>query len=158
MNRNTFSGAGAASQQLTLVYFELKNGQAVSVGVAGSFNDWNADAGAMTREYREDWARMIALSPGTYEYCLVVDGQWMLDPQNQGSVANPFGTRNSVFTVVASEHEAHMWEAESKSISHVREDQREQLNKRAAWLCEEFGVVKSANTTVGRTGLGPRSE
>ena len=40
--------------------------------------------------------RMTALAPGTYEYCLVVDGQWISDPLANETVANPFGGRNSI--------------------------------------------------------------
>ena len=40
--------------------------------------------------------RMTALAPGTYEYCLVVDGQWISDPLAKETVANPFGGRNSI--------------------------------------------------------------
>jgi hypothetical protein len=39
------------------------------------------------------------LAPGTYEYCLVVDGQWMPDPLAKETVPNPFGGRNSVLKV-----------------------------------------------------------
>jgi hypothetical protein len=39
------------------------------------------------------------LAPGTYEYCLVVDGQWMPDPLARETVPNPFGGRNSVLKV-----------------------------------------------------------
>ena len=35
----------------------------------------------------------------TYEYCLVVDGRWMPDPQARETVPNPFGGRNSVLKV-----------------------------------------------------------
>ena len=37
---------------------------------------------------------------GTYEYCLVVDGQWIPDPLVSETVPNPFGGRNSVLHVV----------------------------------------------------------
>jgi hypothetical protein len=35
----------------------------------------------------------------SYEYCLVVDGQWIPDPKAKETVGNPFGGRNSVLTV-----------------------------------------------------------
>ena len=37
------------------------------------------------------------------KYCLVVDGQWMLDPLVPETVPNPFGGRNSVLRVVSRE-------------------------------------------------------
>jgi hypothetical protein len=45
------------------------------------------------------WAKQLLLPPGTYEYCLVVDGKWITDPNAQTTVPNPFGGRNSVLDV-----------------------------------------------------------
>jgi hypothetical protein len=45
------------------------------------------------------WLKESALAPGTYEYCLVVDGQWMADPHASETVPNPFGGKNSVLKV-----------------------------------------------------------
>jgi hypothetical protein len=41
------------------------------------------------------------LALGTYEYCLVVDGQWMPDPLARETVPNRFGGRNPVLTVAS---------------------------------------------------------
>ena len=41
-------------------------------------------------------AKDLALPPGDYEYCLVVDGQWTPDPKATETVPNPFGGVNSV--------------------------------------------------------------
>ena len=38
----------------------------------------------------------LALPPGTYEYRLVVDGEWIADPSAKETVPNPFGGVNSV--------------------------------------------------------------
>ena len=45
------------------------------------------------------WLKETTLAPGTYEYCLVVDGQWMPDPLARETVPNPFGGRNSILKV-----------------------------------------------------------
>ena len=55
----------------------------------------------------------MALVPGIYEYCLVVDGQWMPDPSATETVPNPFGGRNSVLTVASSPEAAHLADAEN---------------------------------------------
>jgi hypothetical protein len=47
------------------------------------------------------WAKDLKLSPGTYEYCLIVDGHWRHDPRCPDSVENPFGGLNSVLNVAA---------------------------------------------------------
>jgi hypothetical protein len=52
------------------------------------------------------------LAPGTYEYCLVVDGRWMPDPMAKECVANPYGGRNSILTVGLSTEATHLADAE----------------------------------------------
>ena len=47
------------------------------------------------------------LPPGTYEYRLVVDGQWMPDPLAKETVPNPFGGRNSILRVASTPEESH---------------------------------------------------
>ncbi len=39
---------------------------------------------------------------GAYDYCFVVDGQWMSEPRAKDSVPNPFGGRNSILKVASS--------------------------------------------------------
>ena len=39
------------------------------------------------------------LKKGTYQYKLVVDGQWILDPLNPKEAPNDFGGSNNVLTV-----------------------------------------------------------
>ncbi len=41
----------------------------------------------------------MALLPGTCEYCLVVDGEWMPDPMVKDCVSNPFSGLKSVLKV-----------------------------------------------------------
>jgi 1,4-alpha-glucan branching enzyme len=82
-----------------VVHFQLANPSARRVCVAGTFNNWQAQAGVMARGSDGVWARDFKLKPGTYEYRLVVDGKWMPDPQADHSVVNGFGERNSLLTV-----------------------------------------------------------
>ena len=51
------------------------------------------------------------LPPGTYEYCLVVDGHWIADPLAVETVPNPFGGRNSLLKVAASPEASHRVDA-----------------------------------------------
>ena len=81
------------------VRFEFANSTATEVSLAGSFNGWQPGVQALQRSEDGGWSREIALPPGTYEYCLVVDGSWMPDPRSAASVSNPYGGRNSVLTV-----------------------------------------------------------
>jgi hypothetical protein len=59
------------------------------------------------------------LAPGTYEYCLVVDGKWMLDPLARESVPNPFGGRNSILKVASSPEAAHLADAENLPLKNA---------------------------------------
>ena len=48
------------------------------------------------------WVKDLALPPGVYEYCLVVDGcKWMPDPRASETAPNPFGGLSSVLNVAA---------------------------------------------------------
>ena len=81
------------------IRFEFNHPTAKNVCVAGTFNHWKPEAKALHPAKDGHWWKETALAPGTYEYCLVVDGQWMPDPQAKETVPNPFGGRNSVLTV-----------------------------------------------------------
>jgi 1,4-alpha-glucan branching enzyme len=88
-----------AGPQLVPVRFEFTHPTATTVCVAGSFNQWQPEAKTLHSSGIGRWWKETALAPGTYEYCLVVDGQWMPDPQAKETVPNPFGGRNSVLKV-----------------------------------------------------------
>lgn len=81
------------------VHFELINPAAGRVCLAGTFNGWQPDADEMARVGDGKWVKDLELPPGTYEYRLVVDGEWVQDPNADHSVVNPFGEKNSVLTV-----------------------------------------------------------
>lgn len=87
---------GSAPQPVRFEYFDEA---ATSVAIAGTFNDWQPAAKVMHPVGSGHWLMETALPPGTYEYCLVVDGQWRPDPHAGKSVPNPFGGQNSVFEV-----------------------------------------------------------
>lgn len=70
------------------------------VSVAGSFNDWDPGKHPMT--YSPDseiYSCQIEIIPGTYEYKLVIDGEWVTDRENTNFSANDFGTLNSVLNL-----------------------------------------------------------
>lgn len=72
-----------------------------AVAVAGEFNDWDATALATSRVCDTDlFAVEAAIPSGRYEYKLVVDGTWRLDPENWAFAYDDFDgnpdRRNSV--------------------------------------------------------------
>lgn len=97
--------------QLVPVRFEFSHPSARTVSVAGTFNDWQPAAKAMHPLGSGYWLKETALPPGTYEYCLIVDGQWMPDPAARESVPNPYGGQNSILKVATSPAAAHREEA-----------------------------------------------
>lgn len=76
------------------------------VFVAGTFNEWNPTAQAMTKSPDGEWVAELRLPPGRYEYKFHVDGVWCCEPhlRNDGCaeverVPNPFGSMNRVLLV-----------------------------------------------------------
>ncbi len=87
---------------LPAVRFKFQDATAQSVCVAGSFNEWNPGATPMVPGVAGQWVKELTLPPGIYEYLLVVDGQWRVDPCCTRQVPNAFGGMNCVVEVVAS--------------------------------------------------------
>ena len=75
------------------------------------------------------------LPPGNYEYCLVVDGQWIPDPNALETVPNAFGGRNSVLNVARSPEAAHRTDAQNLPLKNTNKktaknyEQRNTSNK-----------------------------
>jgi 1,4-alpha-glucan branching enzyme len=95
------------------VRFEFTHPTATTVSIAGTFNQWQPESKVLHPAGGGHWFKETSLAPGTYEYCLVVDGQWMPDPSARESVPNPFGGRNSVLKVANSSDEEHLAEAKN---------------------------------------------
>lgn len=84
-NVNSFIGIGDT------VIFRL-NGytEAKQVVLSGNFNAWNT--GELLMEKKEDeWRAPYVFGAGNYEYKFIVDGRWMIDPNN------PFTTGSGDF-------------------------------------------------------------
>lgn len=110
-HNHNHDNAPTAEAQLVPVHFEFTHPTATNVSVAGSFNHWRPEAKTLRYAGTGHWFKDTTLAPGTYEYCLIVDGQWMPDPLAHESVPNPFGGRNSILKVFASPEEKHMSDA-----------------------------------------------
>jgi chromosome partitioning protein len=73
---------------------------AKDVRVAGDFNEWIPDRKVFSiRDENGLWKKVLRLSPGNYEYRIVVDGQWQEHPENPNIVENGCGGYNSLLTV-----------------------------------------------------------
>lgn len=67
------------------------------VQLAGSFNNWTPSE--PLENENGIWSVILELAPGKYQYQLVVDGKWMLDPNNGIQESNNIGGFNSVLTI-----------------------------------------------------------
>jgi cyclomaltodextrinase len=84
------------------VTFACQAPGAGAVHLAGSFNDWNPTATAMTDADGDGtWEATLDLQPGRHQYKFVVDGQWREDPAAAEQVDDGFGGKNSVVQVGA---------------------------------------------------------
>ena|SRR5579859_1688389 len=66
--------------QLQPVRFEFTHPTARTVCVAGTFDNWRADAKPMHALGGGRWLKETVLPPGTYEYC----GGWQMDARSVG--------------------------------------------------------------------------
>lgn len=92
--------AGSQTVREIEVEFEFRHPTAVAVYLAGTFNGWSPIDTPMVAVGDGRWKKALTLAPGRYEYCLVVDSEWMADPRAQEMVPNPYGGMNSVLHVV----------------------------------------------------------
>ena len=82
-------------------HIEFSHANATTISIAGTFNDWRPGATPMVSLGDGRWCKEMKLKPGVYEYQLVVDGEWMLDPQASETVTNSlaYGQMNSLLKV-----------------------------------------------------------
>jgi chromosome partitioning protein len=84
------------------VVVQFRDADASDVRIAGDFNGWIPDKGVRSLIESEGdtriWTKILQLSPGTYQYRYVVDGEWREDPDNpQGAFSGAI--RNSLLVV-----------------------------------------------------------
>jgi 1,4-alpha-glucan branching enzyme len=81
------------------ITFSFRAPEAQSVQLAGDFTDWEQSPVALQKAKNGVWKKTMTLPPGTYEYRLLVDGQWADDPQCPSRRPNAFGSQNCVCAV-----------------------------------------------------------
>jgi 1,4-alpha-glucan branching enzyme len=127
-NRN-HDNAPNASAQLVPVHFTFDHPTAKSVCLAGTFNEWHPTTKAMQMQAvgSGHWQKEAFLPPGDYEYCLVVDGQWMPDPLALKTVPNPYGGKNSILNVARSPEAAHRAAAQNLPLKNTNKKNPQRL-------------------------------
>jgi 1,4-alpha-glucan branching enzyme len=119
--------ARSEGPRLEPVRFEFTHPTAATVCVAGTFNDWHAEAKPMHPVGGGRRLKETVLPAGSYEYCLVVDGEWMPDPLAKETVPNPFGGRNSILEVADSPEAAHLADAEKLPLKNVNKQKTQKV-------------------------------
>jgi type 1 glutamine amidotransferase len=66
--------------------------------VTGNFTGWSHHNNSMVKSQGK-WRFPIHLRPGKYLYKYVVDGEWVIDPDNPAYEENEFGSGNSVLWI-----------------------------------------------------------
>ena len=99
MMKNSKHKSNGNGHAMKTVQVEFNHPTAVSVAIAGTFNDWRPEVSPMVLLGNGRWVKELVLPPGAYEYRLVVDGEWMPDPRAKEVAPNPFGEMNSVLKV-----------------------------------------------------------
>ncbi len=87
-----------SSAKVKRFFFTDRMPQYKTVSIAGSFNGWS-DAANKLKYERGRWSTDLTLDPGEYSYKLVLDGNWVCDPNNPDSLANGIGGYNSILRV-----------------------------------------------------------
>jgi len=97
--------ATESMKQKRTTRFSCQAEHANSVGLAGTFNDWNSQSTPMNKSDSGEWSADLELPPGEYEYRFVVDGQWSNGPECSihescpNCVPNAFGSKNQKIQV-----------------------------------------------------------
>ena len=76
--------------------YDPKGAKVNSVQLAGEMNDWTPTRNIF-HQVGNVWKVSVDLNPGTYQYQLVIDDKWILDPANTVKVDNNNGGFNSLF-------------------------------------------------------------
>jgi 1,4-alpha-glucan branching enzyme len=81
------------------VIFTYAAPEAQSVLLAGDFTGWQQAPLSLKKDKSGTWKKTVSLTPGSYQYRLLVDGEWRDDPQCPKRQPNQFGGENCVCVV-----------------------------------------------------------
>jgi chromosome partitioning protein len=90
--------ASAPMETLDGVRFTIEAPDAVTVQLAGDFNDWTPEGSEMELA-GQVWTKTLTLPPGRYRYRYVIDGRWQTDPLNPSVEPSPFGGDDSLIEI-----------------------------------------------------------
>ena len=86
------------SDKIPVVFSYPAMNKDVKVQIKGDMNAWNPAASSFTR-YGDVFTDTFMLSPGQYQYLMVIDGKEMTDPTNPLTIDNNTGGANSLLVL-----------------------------------------------------------
>jgi hypothetical protein len=92
-------GKVAETSNLKEVIFHFDTTESKRVQIAGEFNNWIPDKNVETEILDGSLQKILRVSPGGYEYRLIIDGVWQQDPANPQAIPNNMGGYNSLLNV-----------------------------------------------------------
>ncbi|MBN2041984.1 MAG: hypothetical protein JW864_18255 [Spirochaetes bacterium] len=81
------------------IEFRLYNPDARFISLVGDFNHWNPENDILQRNENGVWTLQKRLSPGTYRYNYVIDGEWSIDLFNKYTASNDIGEICSLINI-----------------------------------------------------------
>jgi chromosome partitioning protein len=93
------AGRAAETSNLKEVVFRFDITESDRVQIAGEFNNWIPDKNVETEILDGSLQKILRVSPGGYEYRLIIDGVWQQDPANPKVAPNDMGGYNSLLNV-----------------------------------------------------------
>ncbi|HPQ39716.1 MAG TPA: glycogen-binding domain-containing protein [bacterium] len=82
------------------ITFNIQAAPGSTVSVAGDFNQWNVNGKLLKdKENNGHFSGSMLLEPGRYEYKLIINGKWSLDPACSDTAKNDCGTLNNVLNI-----------------------------------------------------------
>ena len=85
-------------QKKGTVKFAIKSANGCKkVQVAGDFSNWRPVE--MRKQKDGAFVATVPVGNGNHEYKFILDGEWVVDPDNNAWALNPYGTLNSVAQV-----------------------------------------------------------
>jgi 1,4-alpha-glucan branching enzyme len=89
-----------ADKKMREVKFQAMAPDGSAVFLAGSFNNWDPEALALSHNGDGVYERTVQLPAGRHEYKYVINGVWRIDAQCKQWMPNSLGSLNSVVEVV----------------------------------------------------------
>jgi 1,4-alpha-glucan branching enzyme len=81
--------------------FRFRSKAAREVRITGDFTNWTPEGIPLRKAPNGEWRTILGLTPGEYQYRLIIDGEWSDDPEATLRVPNVYGGENCVLQVAA---------------------------------------------------------